>query len=289
MWNERNRSTRNNQPNSNGWVFFLIFLGLMMFSGNAGLLGLIILVLAFAAIIRNLNANNNDISEMIRRYSESSGVRRSSYDDALRYDEDEEDSWDDLVNETEERDHVYRHALQAVSAAGQDPSEVSVLVTDIGVMAARPAEAMAIYRTWTIPDDAVYAHPFVQVRVPTKASGRLRFELLDGQGQVVFVDEGMYNLQEGKNLISPPTRLPLEGARALHGRWSLRISADGIPLALHRFEFQEVARSKVRRHMGEDGEIHADLHRPLEDVGRKKMSLDELLADQDDDEKRARL
>ena len=288
MWNETNRN-RNNQPNGGGWIFLLIFLALMMLSSNTmALLGLIIMALAVLTIMRNMSNNASNFNETLRRYADA-GSRRDSYDEALRYDEDEEDSWDDLIHETEERDHVYRHALQAVSAAGQDPNEVSVLVTDIGVMAARPGEPMAVYRTWAIPDDAIYAHPFVQVRVPIKASGRLRFELLDGRGQVVFVDEGMYNLQEGKNFVSPPTRLPLDGARTLNGKWSLRVSADGIPLALHRFEFQEVARSKVRRHMGEDGEIHADLHRPLEDVGRRKISLDELLADQDDDEKRARL
>ncbi|MCS6835499.1 MAG: hypothetical protein NZ750_05730 [Anaerolineae bacterium] len=285
MWNDRNRSR---QPNNNGWIFFLIFIALMMLSSNTmALLGLLILIAVGFTIMRNLAGSQTDLIEVIRRHADTTSAHRSN--ETLEYDEDGEDSWDDLVNEKEERDHVYRHALQAVSAAGQDPNTVSVLVTDIGVMAARPAEPMTIYRTWTIPDDAVYAHPFVQLRVPTKASGRLRFEMLDGRGQVVFVDEGMYNLQEGKNLIVPPTRLPLDGARALDGRWSLRVSADGIPLALHRFEFQEIARSRVRRHMGEDGEIHADLHRPLEDMGRQKISLDELLADQDDNEKRARL
>jgi len=287
MWNNSNRNRNGGGSDNNGLVVFLFFIALLMASSNTmAFFGLLILLAIGAAIVRNLN--NNGLEDMIRRaINSSSTASRPSYEELL--DEDDEDSWDELANEAEERDHVYRHALQAVAAAGQDPNEVSVLVTDIGVMAARPAESMTIYRTWSIPDDAIYAHPFVQLRVPTKASGRLRFELLDSRGQAVFVDEDIYSLQEGKNLISPRTRLPLEGTSGLNGRWSLRISADGIPLALHRFEFQAQAQSKVRRHMGEDGEIHADLQRPLEDVGRKKLSLDELLSEQDDDEKRARL
>lgn len=284
MWNNRDNNS------SAGLALFLLFLGFIFLGSNSGAIFLMLAVIGVLAFLRNYDRR------IIQRSLNQQAARTRAqprYDDDYGAFEDEEDELESLPEDTyqtDERDTVYRHALQAVAEAGKDPSNVSVLVTDIGVMAAKRDETPTLYRTWTIPDDSEYAHPFVQLRVPMNASGKIKFELLDASGKAVFIDEGYYQLHEGKNLIVPSTRLPLETHSALRGKWSLKISADGVLLAHHRFEFQTAKQSEVRKHMREDGEIEAAMNRHLAEGTSKRggMSLDELLANQDDDELRAK-
>ncbi|HSS97304.1 MAG TPA: hypothetical protein VLK33_09750, partial [Terriglobales bacterium] len=66
--------------------------------------------------------------------------------------------------------------------------------------------------------------------------------------------------------------------------WKLRISADGMPLATHTFDWQESDVKRVRRHITEDGEISNELRTALAESRLQKLSLDELLGYEDGDE-----
>jgi len=179
---------------------------------------------------------------------------------------------------------VYAHALRAVERAGLSPDEVRVLPVDIGMMVFRSDQDPVVYRTQPIPDDADYIQPFVQLRLPTKAVGRIKFEIVDSDGQVLFIHEDIKHLERGRNLVVPSARLPVHDAHVMHRDWQIRISADGTPLATHGFAWQESDTRRVRRHLTEDGEISNELRATLAENRLQKMSLDDLLEFQDEDD-----
>lgn len=178
-------------------------------------------------------------------------------------------------------EQVYAHALQAAERAGLHPGQAPVIPVDIGVMAFRGDGPPGVFRTRAVPDDIDYLQPFVQLRLPTRARGRIKFEILDSDGQRLFVHEDFYQLERGRNLITPTARLPIHDAQAMHRDWQLRVTADGLPLAEHAFRWQDTDLSVVRRHLTEDGEIGNELRTALSENRLGELSLDELLADQD--------
>jgi hypothetical protein len=179
---------------------------------------------------------------------------------------------------------VYAHALRAVERAGLNPDEVRVLPVDIGVMVFKGDQDPQVFRAQPVPDDADYIQPFVQLRLPTRATGRIKFEIIDSDGQRVFVHEDIHHLDRGRNLISPSARLPVHDAQAMHRDWQLRVSADGVQLATHTFVWEESETKRVRRHLTEDGEISNELRATLAENRLGKISLDELLDFQEGDE-----
>ena len=178
---------------------------------------------------------------------------------------------------------VYKHALQAVTDAGQDPDSIQVLPVDIGIMAFKNSSDPVVHRTWPVPDDVDYVQPFVQLRLPTRATGRVRFEVVDMTGEPLFVHEDNHQLVRGRNLVTPSARLPVHDAHDLDGMWELRVSADNVLLAVHRFEWIDGTDSGIRQHLGEDGEISTELRAAMAESRLEKMSLDELLSYQEED------
>jgi hypothetical protein len=177
-------------------------------------------------------------------------------------------------------DQVYAHALDAVREAGLDPANTHVLPIDIGVMAFSADQDPTIFRTKAVLDDVDYVQPFVQLRLPTRAVGRVRFEITDSDGQVLFIHEENHQLQRGRNLVTPAARLPIHDAHNMNGEWQLRVSADGVLLAVHHFGWQESTTKTIRRHLREDGELSNEVRAMLAESRLQKMSLDELLSDQ---------
>jgi len=170
-----------------------------------------------------------------------------------------------------------RAVFDAVRRSGLDPTETHVLPIDVGVMAFSGDGDPVIYRTRPVPDDVDYLQPFVQLRLPTRAHGRIRFEIIDSDGQTLFVRQEDHEFERGRNLITPAARLPIHDAHAMMGAWQLRISADDVLIADHRFEWQEDARKVIRRHLTEDGELSSEVRAMVAENRLQRMSLDELL------------
>ncbi len=177
---------------------------------------------------------------------------------------------------------VYKHALTAVQNAGLDVNQLQLLVVDIGVMAFKGSDDPVIHRTWDVPDAVDYIQPFVELRLPTRASGVVRFELVDADGQTIYIHEDRHDLQRGRNLITPSTRLPVHDALATHRAWELRVLADNNLLAVHKFGWEDAEVPAIRQHIGEDGELSSELRAVLAESRLGEMSLDELLAEQDE-------
>ena len=177
-------------------------------------------------------------------------------------------------------DQVYAHALDAVRRAGLNPNETHVLPTDIGVMAFSGDQDPIIYRTRPVLDDVDYIQPFVQLRLPTRAQGRIRFEIADSDGQILFVHEADHEFERGRNLVTPAARLPIHDGHALQGDWDLRVLADDVLIAEHKFAWHENTSKVIRRQLQEDGELNNEVRAMMAENRLQKMSLDELLADQ---------
>lgn len=266
---------RNNR-NTMILVFILLMLGAIALA-QANFL-IIMFLLGMLFLVRQFD-NNQMGSQEETTYD---------YDENYSYGDDH-DYYDTFETTRQaQSDPVYRHALDAVQRAGQNPDEVPVLVVDLGIMSFKGQDEPTVFRTWNVPDDVDYIQPFVQLRLPSKATGRVKFELVDSDGKAVFIHEDHHNLQRGRNFITPSARLPIHDALHMDGRWGLRVSADGVLLADHRFEFAESNNPSIRQHIGEDGEINTELRAIMQENRLPKMSLDDLLAYQDDEESQKR-
>lgn len=191
-------------------------------------------------------------------------------------------------------EQIHQHALRAVRRAGLDPNAVPVLTTDLGLITFHNDADPALHRASSVPDDADYIQPFVELRVPVTAMGKVRFEIYDGGPQPVFVHEEMHQLKRGRNLISPASRLPVHDELSTTRNWELRIIADNVVVARHVFRWDDTAGedtpaggendNALNDHIGEDGEISHELRAIMAESRLGRMSLDELLSDQDPDD-----
>ena len=220
-----------------------------------------------------------------RNFNQTTGTRMTGSRPESRWDYEEEEQY---VPAQPRADNVYQHAIDSVRRAGLNPNDLHVLPVDIGVMAFNSDNEPVVHRTIPVLDNVDYIQPFVQLRLPTTAVGRIRFELVDGDGEVRFVHENNHNLQRGMNLVTPAARLPIHDALALDNDWLLRVFADGVQIAEHRFHWQESTSKVIRRHMRADGELTSEVKAMMAENRLQELSLDELLEDQQMDEESRR-
>ncbi|MCY3831888.1 MAG: hypothetical protein OXG85_02655 [Chloroflexi bacterium] len=272
--------------NRNTWflAFILLALGAVALLGNSFPVILVLLGLLFLVRQFDNDSSSSDVSAQAYDYS---------YDYEGQQEEEEEDYEYEIFHQqpASAEQRVYRHALESVTRAGLDPDEVQVLAVDIGLLTTKEATEPQIYRTWSLPDDIDYIQPFVQLRVPTEANGNIRFEIIDAVGDAVYIHEDSFKLTRGRNFLTPNTRMPLHDQMELDGKWSLRVIADGVTIADHRFEYAEATGANIRRHIGEDGEINTEMRAVMAENRVPKMSLDDLLAyqgEEEEEERRAR-
>ncbi len=182
---------------------------------------------------------------------------------------------------------TFSHAIRAARRAGVDPEEAAVLPIDIGLLAFDDTGAPSIFRTAPVGDFARAIQPYIQLRLLRRAKGRIRFEVADANGKLVFAHEDDYALQPGVNLVSPRARLPLTKPAALRGRWKLRVKADGVPIAVHTFTWEHDDSQLFRRHLVSDGEISLELRDLMMENQLEALSLDDLLVDQQQPDREA--
>ena len=283
---------------SPGQTAIAVILGILALAGLiGGEAGFAVLMGIIAAVYinRQLEENRRENESMQaldsrRRVRERQHqARRRHYDDY-----DHEDPFEGAPNQADEYfetppprpanvEQVHKHALQAVRRAGLNPDRIQVLPVDLGVLKFQGDENPVIHRSMPVPDDSDYIQPFVQLRVPVSAAGRIKFEVFDDGGQKIFAHEDKYQLERGRNLIIPATRLPIHDEQHMDGRWAVKISADGTLLAEHTFHWTEESSQEVRPAVSDDGEISNEMRAMLADSRLQNLSLDDLLAHQDED------
>ncbi len=176
---------------------------------------------------------------------------------------------------------AYEHAQEAARRAGIDLTDARVYPLDIGVMAFHEGDAPVVHRTAALAPEIDSVQPYLELYVPMRVEGTIRFEMRDSDGVVRFAHTVQRTLSRGANLITPPARLPIDAGMSLDGRWELRISANGIPIASHFLEWSARATSLIGQHLGADGEISPELTDLIAESQFAPLSLDELLSDQD--------
>lgn len=185
-------------------------------------------------------------------------------------------------NATAKRDSsALGHATEAIEAAGHHPDDLALLPVDIGFIAYSEGKRPVRHREAPIPETVNFIQPYVELYLERAAAGVLRFEIVDGAGQVHYVREERRQLKAGTSPIIPGTRMPVGDFLYTDGDWALRIYAAGTLIAEHRFAWGDTASApSLREHMAEDGELSADLAELIEDARLQPMSIDDLLSDQ---------
>lgn len=247
---------------------FLLIFGLAALGGSSSMFPLFLGLVGFYLLARQFDQT------------------RASSTDVAPFPQ-EDDLADAPARQSSGADQVYRHAIEAVRLAGRDPGDTPVLPVDIGVIGLRAGADPVVYRSQPVDEGVDYIQPFVQLRLPKRATGRIRFEMIDSDGQTLFIHEDMHELERGRNLVTPAARLPIHDAHVTHGDWTLHISADGLLLATHHFGWREGTEKVVRRHIREDGEISNELRAAIIESDPGDVSLDDLLAFQEEEDQRA--
>lgn len=257
---------------------FLLFIGLNSVT-NGEPVGVLMGLGGFYLLARQFEESRNNRLREREADAEYEQWRRERSRNRYEF----EDMHDEVDRKpTTNADRVYSHALEAVQRAGLDASNTPVLPVDIGLFGHKGDDNPKLYRTRAIPKDVDYIQPFVQLRLPKRARGRITFEIIDDQGETMFARTEEYELQRGRNLVVPARRLPVHDALDMEeGKWTLRISADKVLLAEHHVRWTEPANDFVAEHIQEDGEISNELRAAMAESRLEKMSLDELLSFQE--------
>jgi hypothetical protein len=257
------------------WWFFIMFFAFNFFL--RGFLPIVILAVMAFMMIRAMRG----VSELTG--DESTRRRRTPYTSSRRVQVGERPRTVTMPPRmSEPEDTAQEHAIMAARAVGINPQTASITPIDIGVIA-YDADETTVHRTWRIAEDADALQPFVNLRVKQAARGRLRFEIHDDKGQMVFFYERDYSFSVGENLIMPPARMPIDQSSDKSGEWTLRVLGDNLPLAEHSFEWHEAGSTDFEGTIGADGEISDDMRVALARTRLDRMSLDELLNDEGDE------
>jgi hypothetical protein len=181
---------------------------------------------------------------------------------------------------------AYTHALRAARAAGLGV-DAAIVPIDLGFKVMTDT-ALSLVREEPITRDADSVQPYVRLYLEREAHGLLRFEMIDADGQRLFLHDTLVTLARGEHLVSPSSRLRVLDSFNFSGPWTLRVYADSVLLAEHVWSWGATRREKIQSAVTHDGEIHAEARARLEETDLfDRVSLEDLLADQDSAEQDA--
>lgn len=175
-----------------------------------------------------------------------------------------------------------RAAQQAMQRAGYQGGDEYVEVADIGLLTYRHSDEPKMVRYGDVLVDTHFLRPFIELWLPYRSRGMVRFEFVDSAGRLRYVDEAEYDLEPGDNVLLPSTWLPLRGKTIAPGEWRLQVTAGGTLLAVHPFGWQPVGGGELQPYIASDGEISPALQHALRARAREAVSLSDLLSDQEE-------
>lgn len=181
---------------------------------------------------------------------------------------------------------IHPHALAAVQAAGQNPDKLAVLPVDLGFLVFKDEDRM-IYKEATIPDDIDYIQPYVELRIPKAAKGKLSFRIYDANGELIYAYSDQFTLERGRNFVTPSTRLPIHDQHDFSDFWRFEVAVGDTTIASHSFDWYD-NEDKDDPVVSADGELSSEIRAMLEESRLQQMSIDELLSFQDDEQQQRR-
>ncbi len=181
----------------------------------------------------------------------------------------------------ESAESIRRRVTQAaLSRAAVEPNSLPYTLTDLGVLV-QEGNTPRLVRDLPIPMDTPYLRPFVEITSPHEMQLPVILQIMDAQRKVIYRDGGVYAVN-GKTVILPPTQLSLKDKDIdPRQRWSVWVMVDEVPFAIHPFMWEADLEEKViLREVASDGEITDRLRQIVEDADMSEVSLNDLLADQ---------
>lgn len=177
---------------------------------------------------------------------------------------------------------AHQAASAAMKRAGHAPKSSQPHLDDIGLLVYDGDDSPQIVRLNDIHTDSTHVRPFVVVNIPHVRSGSvhgiLRFNLIDESNNLRFTSRAQYTLQTGQNFITPSTWLPLQD-QELGDLWTLEVTLGQMLLGVHQFGWLHIG-GQTRAKFDGDGEIDLTTRRWLDLQGNERVSLDDLLTNQ---------
>lgn len=182
-------------------------------------------------------------------------------------------------SERQRQQQLAKIGLQAMRNAGYEASHLRV--TDIGLLTYRTPNQPKIVRMTPVHTDTRYLRPFVEMSGSQRGETLVSLELFDDHDKPYFVGEIRARLA-GKTRLVPQTWLPLADLEAPIGRWWIVVRVNGMVMAAHPFTWVALHDNDILNQLRNDGEINDELRQAVRAGKFRPMSLDELLADQEE-------
>jgi hypothetical protein len=174
---------------------------------------------------------------------------------------------------------------RALDRAQTFDNDLDVDLLDIGLFVYEADDSHPkIFRLGEVPDNSSHIRPFIVLEPVTGTDDNrqpmiIRFNLLDGNGQLRYTSRSRYRLKSQPNFVTPSTWLPLKDMKT-DGSWSLQINiGDGPPIAIHEFRWFAVG-GALRAQFDGDGELDERTLNLMQHP-TKGLALDDLLAVQE--------
>jgi hypothetical protein len=158
---------------------------------------------------------------------------------------------------------------------------LSAKVLDMGIVTFWGENTAFAHRKHPIPVTAEAIQPFVKVSLSDWGRWHIIFKVCDNANRVIFQYKMDYFLDAGGQFITPPARIRL-GEHIPQGEWTLDVSVNEIVDAQHHFTWRSDAIERLENSIDVDGEIDEAALALLADNYAKPLSLDDLLAKNDD-------
>jgi hypothetical protein len=130
-----------------------------------------------------------------------------------------------------------------------------LILTDIGLIATQTgSDGIAMRRTRDASSDDDGIRPYIIFRASPRdvdRTARIRFEMVDQQGETRYVHEMRARLREGETNVLADHHLPLANAQFKPGDWELRVTVDGMLVGMYIFQVVPSTRDRLARLRGE--------------------------------------
>ena len=171
----------------------------------------------------------------------------------------------------------------AMRRARYDPrSSGGTRLTDIGLLSYRTPENPIITRTKPVVTDARWLRPFAEIEGNLLRGAHITMRIIDSRGNILFEDNQSGAFAFRTRFVSE-NWLPLETVHSSRrGRWSVVVYINAQLIGIHQFEWANIGGDEILDQLHTDGEITPELQDAVKNGKFRRMSLDELLADQED-------
>lgn len=150
-----------------------------------------------------------------------------------------------------------REAVERAKARGSYlPKDLEVL--DVGLIALRDSyDGMLMQRTRSLSLDDDGVRPYVSLQIPPLEADRyadITFEIIDGNGKVVYKHEQRMYLRDGKLDVLAEMQMPLSDStlNIAHGNGDLRVLVDGTLAAMLGFTITPSTRDRFAGRRSDD-------------------------------------